>query len=157
MLMVTSRSIARSSEPSERICDGHGIPLAIKLTGANCHDSTLKGLQDAPAPPPGPAQQPASIASISDAVMVGRQKYTDIRPPVLAIFAAPHNPGPPMSNDPAAKAAFQARDGAGMETAFEKGLPSARVVRLPDAHHYVFLSNESDVLREMNAFLQGLP
>ena len=22
------------------ICDGHGVPLAIKLTGANCHDST---------------------------------------------------------------------------------------------------------------------
>jgi non-heme chloroperoxidase len=31
-------------------------------------------------------------------------------------------------------------------------MPSARV-RLPHADHFVFLSNEADVLREMNAFL----
>jgi hypothetical protein len=30
-------------------------------------------------------------------------------------------------------------------------------VRLPRANHYVFLSNEADVLREMNAFLASLP
>jgi non-heme chloroperoxidase len=35
-------------------------------------------------------------------------------------------------------------------------LPSARVVRLPGANHYVFLSNEADVLREMRAFLSRL-
>jgi hypothetical protein len=31
------------------------------------------------------------------------------------------------------------------------------VVRLPHANHYVFFSNEEDVLREMNAFLGSLP
>ena len=41
--------------------------------------------------------------------------------------------------------------------AFESGLPSARVVRLPHANHYVFQSNEADVLREMNAFIGALP
>ena len=41
--------------------------------------------------------------------------------------------------------------------AFETGVPSARVVRLAHANHYVFLSNEADVLREMNAFISGLP
>jgi pimeloyl-ACP methyl ester carboxylesterase len=40
--------------------------------------------------------------------------------------------------------------------AIEDGLPSARVVRLPGANHYVFLSNEADVLREMRAFLGRL-
>jgi len=30
------------------------------------------------------------------------------------------------------------------------------VVRLPYADHYVFRSNEADVLREMNAFMDGL-
>jgi non-heme chloroperoxidase len=35
----------------------------------------------------------------------------------------------------------------------EDGLPGARVVRLRGANHYVFLSNEADVLREMRAFL----
>jgi len=32
-------------------------------------------------------------------------------------------------------------------------VPGARVVRLPNANHYVFISNEADVLREMRAFL----
>jgi pimeloyl-ACP methyl ester carboxylesterase len=41
--------------------------------------------------------------------------------------------------------------------AFEKGNPGARVVRLPNADHFVFNSNEADVIREMDAFLAKLP
>jgi non-heme chloroperoxidase len=40
--------------------------------------------------------------------------------------------------------------------AFQAGVPSADVVLIPHAHHYVYLSNESDVLREMRTFLKGL-
>jgi hypothetical protein len=40
--------------------------------------------------------------------------------------------------------------------AFENGVPSAHVVRLPNASHYVFVSNETDVPREMNAFITSL-
>jgi hypothetical protein len=40
--------------------------------------------------------------------------------------------------------------------AIEGALPSAQVVKLPHATHHVFLSGESDVLREMRAFLGGL-
>jgi non-heme chloroperoxidase len=40
--------------------------------------------------------------------------------------------------------------------AFQEQVPSAHVVRLPNANHYVFTSNEADVLREMNAFLENL-
>ena len=39
---------------------------------------------------------------------------------------------------------------------FEAGVPSAKVVRIPHADHYVFRSNEADVLREVNAFADGL-
>jgi len=39
--------------------------------------------------------------------------------------------------------------------ALESGVPAARVVRLTGAH-YIFLSNESDTLREMRAFLLSL-
>ena len=37
-----TKSTGRAKRGCKRhlICDGHGIPLAIKLTGANCHDST---------------------------------------------------------------------------------------------------------------------
>jgi hypothetical protein len=41
--------------------------------------------------------------------------------------------------------------------ALESGLRSARVVvRLPHANHFVLISNEDDVLREMNTFLGNL-
>jgi alpha-beta hydrolase superfamily lysophospholipase len=41
--------------------------------------------------------------------------------------------------------------------AFEAQAPSAHVVSIPNANHYVFRSNEADVLREMNAFIATLP
>ena len=40
--------------------------------------------------------------------------------------------------------------------AFESGVPGAHIVRLSGAHHYVFLSNEVDVLREIRAFVATL-
>jgi non-heme chloroperoxidase len=90
---------------------------------------------------------------------MGMQKYTDTPVPILAIYAVPHDPGPVAGTDAAARAAQDARDeettGA-QAKAFERGLPSARVVRIPHANHYVFRSNEADVLREMNAFVGGL-
>lgn len=95
----------------------------------------------------------------AQAVIAGEQKYTDIRVPILAIFALPHDPGQFYHSDPVALAAWEARDlkttGA-LVNAFEKGNPSARVVRLPAASHYVFMTNEADVLRAMHNFLAGL-
>jgi pimeloyl-ACP methyl ester carboxylesterase len=102
----------------------------------------------------------APVSPIAQAIMAGTQKYANIRVPVLAIFAVPHDLGPVLGKDPAARALYEAREtvtvGAQAD-AFEKGVPSAHVVRLPHASHYVFLSNEADVLREMNAFLANLP
>jgi non-heme chloroperoxidase len=108
--------------------------------------------------PPSASQPPPQAAA--QAIMAGMQEYTDIKVPILAIYAVPHDLGQQFRNDPTARAAAEARDvettGA-QATAFEKGLPSARVVRLAHANHYVFLSNEADVLREVNAFIASLP
>jgi pimeloyl-ACP methyl ester carboxylesterase len=107
-----------------------------------------------------PAQlMPAQIPPVPLAVMGGEQRYTDVHVPVLAIFAIPHDLGSAFQNDPTARAAAEAHDLArtgAQADAFEKGIPSARVVRLPHANHYLFLSNEADVLREMNSFIGGL-
>lgn len=115
----------------------------------------LKNLPEAGAAQPTPAQVPP----ITRAILRGKQKYTDIRVPVLAIYAVPHATGQPFKDD-SARAAADARDeattGAQAKT-FESGVPSARVVRLAHANHFVFLSNEADVLREVNAFLANLP
>jgi hypothetical protein len=62
--------------------------------------------------------------------------------PVLAIYA--------LSGDYKADTELQAK-------ALEKGIPSAHVVRLQGADHVVFMSNESDVLREINNFIVRLP
>ncbi len=83
--------------------------------------------------------------------------------PILALFAVPHDPndlGIP-ADDEKRRAAYEAWDMA-HETgpqvdAFEKGLPTARVVRIPYASHDIVASNESEVLREMNAFIGRLP
>lgn len=36
--------------------------------------------------------------------------------------------------------------------AFEEGVPTVHVIRLPGADHYVYLTNEADVLGEMKSF-----
>lgn len=105
------------------------------------------------------AQSSAPMPPAARAIIAGEQKYTDIRVPVLAIFAVPHNLGPMAPKDPAARASYEAHDEIATEAqakAFEAGVPGARVVRIPHASHYVFLSNEADVLREINAFVAHL-
>ena len=109
-----------------------------------------------PSEPSSPQSQ-REIATVQDALRAGWQKYTRIDVPILAIYALPHERG---ITDPAKRAEADARDLAfqgAMAKAFEKGLPSARVVWLPHAEHFVFRSNEADVLREMNSFIAGLP
>jgi pimeloyl-ACP methyl ester carboxylesterase len=106
------------------------------------------------------ATQSAPAPAAATAVLAGEQKYTNIPVPILAIYAIPHDLGSAFDNDPMARAAFEALDEArtvAQAKAFEAGVPTARVVRLPHANHYVFRSNEAEVLREMNAFIGSLP
>jgi pimeloyl-ACP methyl ester carboxylesterase len=109
-----------------------------------------------PAPPsPLPSRPP-----IIGAIQFGEQKYTEIHGPILAIFACPHNFDRVAKDNPNAKAELVANDLSRctpQADAFTAGVPSAHVVRLPDADHYVFRSNEAEVIREMNTFLEKLP
>jgi pimeloyl-ACP methyl ester carboxylesterase len=120
--------------------------------------------------PPAPFQ---GYPSPAQDVVAGVQSYEKIPVPILAIFAAPHEYIASSGDDPVARAAMDALDEAARAAAdardeattgplrqsasFEKGLPTSHVVRLPHASHNVFNSNEADVLREMNAFIGGLP
>lgn len=104
-----------------------------------------------------PEPQRPPLPAPEQAILAGMQKYTAINVPILAIYAVPHDPGPQFKGDRAKAEADDLATGAGAQAnAFEKGLPSARVVRLAHADHYVFRSNEADVLREMNAFISSL-
>jgi non-heme chloroperoxidase len=90
---------------------------------------------------------------IDDAITSGAQKYTEIEVPALAMFEDP--PLLPANAPPDVRAAQDAEFDA-QSKAFEIGVPSARVVRLPNGRHALWMTNEADVLAEMNAFMAGL-
>ena len=97
--------------------------------------------------------------AVVQAILEGEQRYTKLPVPILAIFAIPYQMGPGSDKGSAVLSEFEVRDEIATEAqvkAFANGVPSARVVRLPHANHYIFLSNETDVLREMNAFIGAL-
>ena len=100
-----------------------------------------------------------------DATMLeGMKKYADIPVPALAIFAIPHDQGKWVhdSTGPKVREAAKAYSAADLALTtrqakvFEEGVPTAHVVRLRGADHYVYLSNEADVLRELKSFLSTL-
>jgi non-heme chloroperoxidase len=101
-----------------------------------------------------------------EAVMLeGMKKYADIPVPALVIFAIPHAQAKWVndSRDPKVREAAKALSAAEVllttrqAKVFEDGVPTAHVVRRRGADHYIYLSNEADVLREMRSFLSGLP
>ena len=97
-------------------------------------------------------------------LFMGAKKYTHIPVPALVIFANPHSQGSWVDDntDPSVRTAARAYSTAlaalieRQVKAVENGVPSAHVITLPGANHYVFLSNEADVMREMRAFLASL-
>lgn len=127
-----------------------GDPAADRKAMQELADSLLPAyqrdiqdlLKNTPEPPPSQGPPPPQPPPVQKAIMGGVQKYSEIHVPVLAIFAVPRNAD--------ARADAQPK-------AIEAGIPGAKVVRLPGANHYVFRSNEAEVLREINAFIGGLP
>jgi pimeloyl-ACP methyl ester carboxylesterase len=119
-----------------------------------------------PAPPSTPPQAPAVAGVVlpeaerrqsrgrtgaAQAVLAGSQEFMKIDVPVLAIFASPHD---------VATGDFERFDEAMTERqarAFERGVPHARVVRWPHASHYLFLTQERDVVKEITSFLTTVP
>jgi pimeloyl-ACP methyl ester carboxylesterase len=94
------------------------------------------------------------MSGAREAIMNGIRDYAGIKPPFLAFVPVPHQ------CQPSCDTVFAKNDAARMTTladTLQAGYPNARVVRLPNANHYVFFSNEADVLREMHAFIAGLP
>jgi hypothetical protein len=89
-------------------------------------------------------------------------RYSRIPSPALIVFASPHTMDGWVSDAApekrgAMEAYFIATNAAAEKQAkaVEAGLPDARVVRFRSSH-YVFISNQPEVLREMRAFLDGV-
>ena len=91
------------------------------------------------------------------------KKFTTIPVQALVIFAAPHQLEPWLTTaDPATQQA--AEKFSELETSFverqakaiEEAVRTARVVKIAGANHLIYLSNQSEVLREMRAFINRL-
>lgn len=131
-------------------------------------------------PPPGekgdfakvgiPEQPPHDPARFDPAALVRagvvKPDYARIRVPALALYAAPRTwqelvPGAVFS-DPEKRAAAERVVAAMAETRkhmageFSAGVAQGRVVEIPGSSHYLFRTNEEDVLREVLAFLESL-
>ncbi|HET9306613.1 MAG TPA: alpha/beta hydrolase [Candidatus Sulfotelmatobacter sp.] len=88
--------------------------------------------------------------------------YSRIRVPILALFGTLSINYRYQAKDAQERAAIEEFDAATQvyadrnKTNLLKAKGGVRMVDLPHADHYLFLSNEADVLREMRAFIAGL-
>ena len=109
--------------------------------------ATIDGM---PQPKPGDPTEDAETV----AMLTGRRMYTDIKPPILAIIAVPtkciSDCDKPYRKAWASEMATQA-------DVFQADNAKAKEVRIAHADHYIFRSNEAEVIREMNAFMSSLP
>jgi non-heme chloroperoxidase len=99
---------------------------------------------------------PPPRQGIAQAMDHGTQPYTSIRSPVLAIYAVDASVPPEMIGDTLAAQRWLVQQSPAA-TVFARGVPSARIVMIPQANHFVFQSHPAEVLREMNAFIARLP
>jgi pimeloyl-ACP methyl ester carboxylesterase len=108
--------------------------------------------------------------SIHNAIGAGQKKreYSKIRVPVLALFEYPRSaidppqPGayqPKNKEERAAIEAFNNATAAYVDRCtknLKSGVPGARIVDLPGAGHFVFLTREAEVLKELRKFVASL-
>jgi non-heme chloroperoxidase len=111
----------------------------------------------------------ASTGSINSAIGAGQTKrdYSNVRVPVLAFLEFPrptYDPqldryAPTNEQERAAIEAVNRATAAYVERwmkDLKSAVPEARFVNLPGAGHFVFLTREGDVLRELKAFVADL-
>jgi non-heme chloroperoxidase len=108
---------------------------------------------DAPAPPDTMATR------IDIAIFRGEQKFGGVKAPVLAIYADPHSFGEQFKGNPEGLQAARSKDQqdtSAQADAFQSANPQAIVLRIADADHFVFRSNEAEVQAALEKFISSL-
>jgi len=100
---------------------------------------------------PAEPESPSDLAG--NKISANQHPYGASSVPVLAILAMPRRCAP--NCDKPFMQRIMAADAARADL-FEKTAPNAKVIRIARASHYIYRSNEADVVREMNAFMDGL-
>jgi pimeloyl-ACP methyl ester carboxylesterase len=104
---------------------------------------------------PGQRLLPPRKTGVGRALDEGLQRHTAMRAPVLAIFNVTSPPPGVGTDERITKEWLQQNPD--VFGRFARGVPQARVVVLPNATHFVFNSNEREVIREMRSFIDSLP
>ena len=132
--------------------------LADLLPLENDLEADQKRAELMPPPTSSPTKPKPPSADAAAAIEKSEQRFTDLKVPILAIFANPHSSAglADMTDEKKAEwnTLFQSQTSAQI-TAFEK-LKSATVVIIPNADHYVFRSNEQEVEKDIKNFLARL-
>ena len=140
-----------SAQPSEarRIIAKLRADLPRLQRGLKWYEAAIEGAPDNPA-----TTQTSEEQAIQAAIVRGARVHHGIGLPILSIAADPPACEPSCASAAslayAAETAAQTRD-------FAQANPSAVVVRLPHASHFIWKSNPEDVVRAVDGFLAGLP
>jgi pimeloyl-ACP methyl ester carboxylesterase len=95
----------------------------------------------------------------NQSVMLEEERFHSIETPLLAMFSYPSAPYPRQTSDPAKLAASRAAETSREEAqiAIFREQPHAKVIVIPNATHYIFLSREEEVLSQISDFVNSLP
>jgi pimeloyl-ACP methyl ester carboxylesterase len=95
----------------------------------------------------------------NQSVMLSEERFHSIDTPLLAILSYPGAPSPGQTSDPAKLAASRAAETRREESQISifQQQPHAKVVVIPNATHYIFLSREEEVISQITDFVNSLP
>ena len=150
---ATLRKLARLLRADSPTQEGRRLTQELLQTDLPQLTKSLEQLQqqlEATPDTDAPASSDSRKAQIARAILAGGRPYTEIHCPILAIYALAPDSASKLDEVQRSQQAAQAK-------AFQAGVPSAKVVLLPNANHYVFSSNEAEVLKLMQDFLAKLP
>jgi pimeloyl-ACP methyl ester carboxylesterase len=91
--------------------------------------------------------------------MLEEERFHSIDTTLLAILAYPGAPNRGQTSDPAKLAASRAAETSRKESqiAIFREQPHARVIVIPNATHFIFLSREEEVISQITDFVNSLP
>lgn len=94
----------------------------------------------------------------NQSIMLEEERFNAIDTPLLAIFSYPSAPNSGQTTDPAKLMAYRAAETSRKKAqiAIFREQPGAKVIVIPDATHYIFLSHEAEVISQINNFVSGL-
>jgi pimeloyl-ACP methyl ester carboxylesterase len=95
----------------------------------------------------------------NQSVMLEEERFHSIDTPLLAIFSYPSAPYPSQTSDPAKLTAYRAAETSREEAQISifREQPHAKVIVIPNATHYIFLSREQEVISQISDFVNSLP